>query len=169
MQTASSHEPAAALPIDAPPAACHAAQWADVSDRTIVTQMPHIRQELTLVNRAIARCGTAGMPAGYSTAGFAAMRRTNDIMASALQSQDRELALLESHRENLIRWTERFEQVILSLPQWRDRLILRSCYGEGLRDTEIGDMMRLTRHYVNRLRHQAVMQLSDLSPSDRIP
>lgn len=143
------------------PADSHAALWAVVSDRTIVVQMPNVRQELLLVDHALSRCGTAGMPAGYPAGGLTLQRSTNHPTAAAIQQMDSQLEGLTRHRAQLLQWINRFEQVCLTIPLWRDRLIIRSSYGEGMRDSEIAAQMHLSRHYVNRLKQQALKQLSD--------
>ena len=145
----------------------HAACWARVSDRTIVEHMPLVQQELHLVEHAMAKCGTTGAPAGYSGTRQSAIRGTNDPVSALLQCQDSQLHALQHHRELLLHWRDRFQQVCAAIPAWRDQLILRGCYGDGLKDSEIADMMKLTRHYVNRLRHRALEQLSQ-KPADPI-
>lgn len=108
----------------------------------------------------VARLKISGQPAGVRTQQFGAVSPgTNDPVSAAIQLYDGLLTQQEELRAAYIQLAEQAKQIILSLSNTREAIILMRYYIEGLSDLDISQALHLSREYINKLRNNGIKRI----------
>jgi DNA-directed RNA polymerase specialized sigma24 family protein len=82
-------------------------------------------------------------------------RGTNDPMSAAVQALDHYDAMLEEVKQEKAALLEETERMLKTVDDSLARIILRHYYGEGLKDSQIADVLHKARETITRRRTMA--------------
>lgn len=121
-----------------------------------------LHQELAVMERHLAMCGTTGCPTGVRSSRYDALPRgTNNGTAAAIQHQEGVEAAVQQLRDNLADMDTTFQALLPRARNYRDRCILRQYYQLGQTDAQVAECLCVSVRHANRLRSELLTHLDN--------
>lgn len=135
-----------------------------MTDATFLKTYRDMTQELAVLDRQLALCGTTGRPASAASFYYDDIRRsTNDPTAAAIQQQEGIEQARNAKQAELDAMQPRFDSLMKRARNFKERAILWQYYRLCYTDAQIAECLDVSTRHANRLRKELLTYLDDPS------